>query len=422
MDKNPFQILSEDIEGDQGNPTMPDQRPSTPIGLVAPAPPMTPRKKIKAKRKANSPIPAVTPIKMAEISKKDQKSAPQHLYTAKLAMQAAVRAQQRDQGERYTSNEDIILIISKLEGLLAKESPEKYLARPEDLEIQDQLAKINKKLDSLIEATKTPTQPDASIPALMGVEGNIRQKFTFRPPPQAIPRVEKPKSFADALRAPIHQTITPQASPKVTTYRERRLILQGTAEKGQNIDSMGLRDQINKAFREKAQILTPVVGTVTKSQKGEDIVLSTTEKFDADFLRKNEAIWKPFFAFNRAIKDTIWGKVVIHSIPTEIFNVDGGMKLLEEEIKVYNGLNPISQPRWLSSKENRDQKMHGSVVVYFESKAEAEKALRNRLQIAGISARTTEYIPPKPKPTKPIAYQGLSSDGRRMEQFSHIQL
>jgi hypothetical protein len=76
----------------------------------------------------------------------------------------------------------------------------------------------------------------------------------------------------------------------VTTYRERRLILQGTAEKSQKIDSMGLRDQINKAFREKAQILTPVVGTVTKSQKGEDIVLSTTEKFDADFLRKNEAI------------------------------------------------------------------------------------------------------------------------------------
>jgi hypothetical protein len=37
---------------------------------------MTPRKKIKAKRKANSPIPAITPIKMAEISKKDQKSAP----------------------------------------------------------------------------------------------------------------------------------------------------------------------------------------------------------------------------------------------------------------------------------------------------------------------------------------------------------
>ena len=74
---------------------------------------------------------------MTDNPQKDQKSAPQHLYTAKLAMQAAVKAQQRDHGERYTSNEDIILIISKLEELLAKESPEKYLVRPEDLEIQD---------------------------------------------------------------------------------------------------------------------------------------------------------------------------------------------------------------------------------------------------------------------------------------------
>jgi hypothetical protein len=43
------------------------QRLTTLIGLTAPALPMTPRKKIKAKRKANSPIPAITPIKMAEI-------------------------------------------------------------------------------------------------------------------------------------------------------------------------------------------------------------------------------------------------------------------------------------------------------------------------------------------------------------------
>ena len=266
---------------------------------------MTPRKKIKAKRKADSPIPAITPIKMTEIQKKAQKSAPQHLYAAKLAMQEAVKAQQREQGDRYTSNKDITLIISKLEGLLAKESPEKYLVRTEDLEIRDQLAKINKRLDSLTEATKVPTQPNAPSSALKGIDRNMGQKFTFRPPPRAIPQVEKPKSFADALRAPVRQSTAPQASPKVTTYRERRLILQGTAEKSQKIDSMGLRDQINRAFREKAQILTPVVGTVTKSQKGEDIVLSTTEKFDADFLRKNKAIWKPLFAFNRAIKDTI---------------------------------------------------------------------------------------------------------------------
>ena len=72
------------------------------------------------------------------------------------------------------------------------------------------------------------------------------------------------------------------------------------------------------------------------------------------------------------------------------------MQLLEEEIKVYNGLNPIIMPRWLSSLKNRREKKHSSVIVCFESKPEADKALRNRLQIAGESIRTTEYISVKP--------------------------
>ena len=214
-------------------------------------------------------------------------------------------------------------------------------------------------------------------------------------------------------------------------------------------------------------------------------MLTTTEKFDAEFLRQNKSIWEPLFKFNRALKDTTWSKIVIHDISTDIFNTDDGMQLLEEEIKVYNGLNPIIRPRWLSSLENRREKKHGSVVVCFESKPEADKALRNRLQIAGESMRTTEYISVKPthqcqrclqfghsevhcyreqicaicaknhekrfhfcvlcstrgekcthtKPkcsncqgehealdrTCPI-YQELSTRGKRMEKFSHIQL
>ena len=102
--------------------------------------------------------------------------------------------------------------------------------------------------------------------------------------------------------------------------------------------------------------MTPVIGIITKSLKGGDIILSTTEKFDAEFLKKNEAIWKPLFNFNRATKDTTWYKVVIHGIPTSIFNIEGGMDLLEEEIKVYNGLTPISKPKWLSSSKNRAKK------------------------------------------------------------------
>src|SRR5213078_786302 len=71
------------------------------------------------------------------------------------------------------------------------------------------------------------------------------------------------------------------------------------------------------------------------------------------------------------------------------------MRLLEQEIKDYNGLCPVTRPRWLSSRATRAAKKHGSVVVSFEIKSEAERALRNRLYIAGISMRTIEYIPAK---------------------------
>src|SRR5271155_3670003 len=123
---------------------------------------------------------------------------------------------------------------------------------------------------------------------------------------------------------------------------------------------------------------------------GTNIVLTTTEKFDAEFLKKNEAIWKPALQFTRAMRDTTWHKVVIHGIPTAIFNDGKGMSLLEEEIKVYNGLSLISKPKWLSSSENRAKNRFASAIIAFETEKEAEKALRNRLQIAGISVKTAK--------------------------------
>jgi len=72
------------------------------------------------------------------------------------------------------------------------------------------------------------------------------------------------------------------------------------------------------------------------------------------------------------------------------------MTILEEEIRTYNGLFPASKPTWLSSSSNRAKKEHGTAIVSFETKTEADKALRNRLQIAGISVKTAEYIRAKP--------------------------
>src|SRR5450755_4273433 len=80
----------------------------------------------------------------------------------------------------------------------------------------------------------------------------------------------------------------------------------------------------------------------------------------------------------------------------DIFGHQKGLDLLEEEIRIFNGLNPVIKPNWISSIENRKTKRHASAIVSFETRAEAEKAIRNRLYIAGISMKVVKYIPTKP--------------------------
>ena len=64
------------------------------------------------------------------------------------------------------------------------------------------------------------------------------------------------------------------------------------------------------------------------------------------------------------------------------------MELVVDEIKTFNtGLTPIGIPYWLTPAENRASQRAGSVVVAFATAEEANRAIRHRLYIAGISVR-----------------------------------
>jgi hypothetical protein len=70
------------------------------------------------------------------------------------------------------------------------------------------------------------------------------------------------------------------------------------------------------------------------------------------------------------------------------------MELVLEEIKTFNkGLEPIGQPYWATSKEKRDSGLQraGSVVVAFPTEIQANRAIKNRLLIAGISTKVIKY-------------------------------
>src|SRR5260370_255114 len=78
------------------------------------------------------------------------------------------------------------------------------------------------------------------------------------------------------------------------------------------------RNALNKAFAEKG-IKGPVVTSVTKSL-GQNLVVTSTSPFTADFLLEKQAIWQPLIAFKSAQKDEPWHKVVLHGIPIADFN------------------------------------------------------------------------------------------------------
>jgi hypothetical protein len=177
------------------------------------------------------------------------------------------------------------------------------------------------------------------------------------------------------------------------SYRERRLILLESKDSALDYKiSMKMRDTVNEEFQKQLKLSAtkPVLAAVVKSQNQQNIVLTTMHNYNADFLIQHEKIWQKYFKYAGIYKDKAWHKIVAHGIPTEIFNFAEGIKLLKNEIEIFNGIHPVAV-NWLSSSQNRDMKKHCSAVIAFDSEAAANKALKSRLLITNISVRTAKY-------------------------------
>ena len=183
-------------------------------------------------------------------------------------------------------------------------------------------------------------------------------------------------------------TVQPKTKPKPKAEKpaksNRLILVQSVATT--ELSSLALRNAFNKAFVNKG-VAGPVVATVSRTL-GRNIVVSTTSQFSADYLLENQPIWEHLVPFKLAQKDEPWYKVVLHGIPIADFNNFEGMALIIEEIKTFNkGFTPIGTPYWLTSAEKRQHQLAGSVAVAFATAAEASRAIRHRLYVAGISVR-----------------------------------
>ena len=96
--------------------------------------------------------------------------------------------------------------------------------------------------------------------------------------------------------------------------QNRQLILITNKEQqNQEINPLSLRNQINKAFQTISQ--KPVIATIYSSRLKRNIVLTTTEHYNAEFLSQHEEKWKHLFQFTRQQKAESWAQIVVHGVP-----------------------------------------------------------------------------------------------------------
>ncbi len=73
------------------------------------------------------------------------------------------------------------------------------------------------------------------------------------------------------------------------------------------------------------------------------------------------------------------------------------MQSIIDEIKTFNtGFTPIGTPYWLTTSSKRQNQRAGSVVVAFATEQEANKAIRQRLYVAGTSVRVEKLYSTSP--------------------------
>ena len=167
------------------------------------------------------------------------------------------------------------------------------------------------------------------------------------------------------------------------TLNSRQLVL--TRDSYVPFDSLRLRNEFNDAFARKG-VLHPVIASVTTSAK-QNIVITTTPKFNGKYLLEHTSVWEDITTFTSALLIESWHKIAVHNIPTK-YSSNESLQFIKKEIEIYNkGLKVVGNPYWLTKADRRQQQETGTICVAFATEREAQQAIRNRLYVLGISVR-----------------------------------
>jgi len=209
-----------------------------------------------------------------------------------------------------------------------------------------------------------------------------------------------------SLSPPPSPPPTPSPSSRSSTstrskkkqLQERKLVLI-TDEKDQPLDTFSIRNKVNQLFASKLQLKKPVLGSIARTKGKQNILLTTTEEYNADFLVKYKEIWQNCFTFQREQKLEPWAQIIAHGVPTLPFPGEGGLKLLKEEIETFNPIAIQGLPRWISSstKRHNPETRFGSIVFTVENEEKRQEILKQKeILIAGTATKVVKYLEVSP--------------------------
>ncbi|KAF2271223.1 uncharacterized protein EI97DRAFT_489984 [Westerdykella ornata] len=133
------------------------------------------------------------------------------------------------------------------------------------------------------------------------------------------PEKPRPKHIAIVAKEQLFTLVQSKAAKRKEEkelFLKRKLVLVTSKEdEGQEIGSLSLRNKINYCLLAVSTAKKPLVAAVSRSRDKQNIVLTTTEDYNADFLIKHKEKWQNLFRFNREQRVETWAQIVAYGVP-----------------------------------------------------------------------------------------------------------
>jgi hypothetical protein len=84
---------------------------------------------------------------------------------------------------------------------------------------------------------------------------------------------------------------------------------------------------------------------------------------------------------------------MVYGVAISDFDTATGMTELRKDIEMFNPkLRLTILSRWITPKENRIRKMHGSVMLSFDNEEMYQWSLRGKFFVSGVPCHTRDFI------------------------------